>query len=174
MGDEFYYVTIGYTISWHESAKYRRYLVMLHPLPTLDVATVPKSQRQTGDNLVFTWCLCFENTVTSCELHATSMFGTNGGVGESQTMRLSGLHVPHTWSYHATALPDLSDNITKMAIVAYFASFYFYHLISCLQKNLHRNTSIDFRKKQSGLHRSTTAIACLINLRFWLIMICVV
>lgn len=69
-----------YTISWHESARFHRYLVMLHPLPASDVVTVSKSQRLTVDNIVFTWRPRFENTVILCELHASDMFGTNSGV----------------------------------------------------------------------------------------------
>lgn len=78
-----------YTISWHESARFHRYLVMLHPLPASDVVTVSKSQRLTVDNIVFTWRPRFENTVILCELHASDMFGTNSGVGRTHDSIIS-------------------------------------------------------------------------------------
>lgn len=77
---EFYYMWRGRTTSWHESLKFHIYLVISHALPTSDVVTVSKSQRPTGDNVVFTWRQCFKRTVTSCKCHTTDMFSTNGGV----------------------------------------------------------------------------------------------
>ena len=54
--------------------------MILHALSTSDRVTVSKSQRPTVHRIFFTWRRHFERALTSCELHATGMFGTNGGV----------------------------------------------------------------------------------------------
>ena len=48
--------------------------------PPSDAITVSKSQRQTTDNIIFTWSQYGKSTATPCELHGGVMFYTNGGV----------------------------------------------------------------------------------------------
>lgn len=55
-------------------------LIALHVPPTSTVITLSKSQSQTVDNKCSTLTKCSKNTSTSCELHGTNTFRTNGGV----------------------------------------------------------------------------------------------